>query len=112
MTLLQLGGDATEHSLGVDKDCVHPSRDNILRVYIIPAASDQLRVRSRDIVFICIPYIPPQQSLPPSLPHPCQSVAGLKDSQLNVAGEIVAAYLVGNRLTPSFVHKLGSGGWG
>ena len=51
-------------------------------------------------------------SLPPSLPHPCQSVAELKDSQLNLAGEIVAAYLVGNGLTPSFFHNLGRGGWG
>ena len=72
----------------------------------------QLRVRSRDIVFICIAYIPPGQSLPPSLPHPCQSVARLKDSQPNLAGEIVAAYLVGNGFTPSFFHKLGRGGWG
>ena len=60
------------------------------------AAQPQLLVRSREIVFICIAYIPPRQSPPPSLPHPCQSVAGLKDSQLNLSGEIVAAYLVGN----------------
>ena len=72
------------------------------------AAQPQLRVRSREIVFICIAYIPPRQSLPPSLPHPCQSVAELKDSQPNLAGEIVAAYLVGNGLTPSF--WVGEGG--
>ena len=44
-----------------------------------------------DIVFICIAYIPPRQP-----------VAELKESQPNLAGEIVAAYLGGNGLTPQF----------
>ena len=75
-------------------------------------AQPQLRVRSREIVFICIAYIPPRQSLRTSLPHPCRSVAELKDSHPNLAGETVGAYLVGNGLTPSFFNNLGQGGWG
>ena len=70
----------------------------------------QLRVRGGDIVFICIAYIPPRQSLRTSLPHPCQSVAELKDSQPNLEGEILAAYLVGNGFAPSFFHNLGREG--
>ena len=67
--------------------------------YAVPVPLDEntwilLRARSHEIVFICMPYIPSRQSLPPSLPHPYQSVAVLKDSQPNLAGERVGAYLL------------------